>query len=96
MNKNYQPLGNRVLIEKIKIEEKSKNGIILPMDIATHKYETDTIGTIIALGAGVDKKLGLKLDQKIKYAKHSQVEMAEGILLVKDTDIQAIIYEGEK
>lgn len=96
MKKLYEPLGNRVLIEKIKLEEKTQNGIILPMDAATQKYETDTVGTIIALGNSVDKTLDLHIGCKIKYAKHSQVELDEGILLVKDADIQAIIHEGEE
>ena len=92
----YEPLGNRVLIKKIEIEEETRNGIILPMDTATHKYETDTVGTVEALGNSIDKTLDLHIGCKVKYAKHSQVELDEGILLVKDSDIQAIIHEGEE
>ena len=92
----YKPLDNRVLIKKIEIQEETRNGIILPMDTATHKYETDTIGTVEALGNSVNKTLNLRVGCKVKYAKHSQVELDEGVIIVKDSDIQAIIYEEEE
>jgi co-chaperonin GroES (HSP10) len=96
MEKLYEPLGNRVLITKIKLEEEKKGGVIIPFEITQQKHETDTVGIVKALGNSVDKTLDLHIGAKVKYAKHSQVELEEGILLVKDVDIQAIIHEGEE
>ena len=98
MNKTqYKPQGNRVLIEKLKAEEEeTKGGVLIPFEISQHKNELETVGIIKKLGDGVDKTLGLKVGFKVKYAKHSEVKCDEDVMLVKDTDIQAIIYEGEE
>ncbi len=96
MKQYIQPLSNRVLLKKIKIEEKTSGGIILPMDETTHRNELSTIATVIDIGNKVDETLGLDLGQTVMYAKHSQTETSkEDFILVKEVDIQAIIHEGE-
>lgn len=97
MPKTYKPQGNRLLIQKIKLKEKTQGGIILPTDQAKHQHELDTVATIVLIGSKVDITLGLEIGQKIKYAKHSQTNLEEDgdLMLVKDLDIQAIIYESE-
>lgn len=91
MTKQYQPLGNRILIQKeVPIEEKTPGGIITTMD--KPDIAVSTIGKIIYIAAGVDKTLNLEVGQTIKFAKHSQVELGNELVLVADENIQAIIY----
>ncbi len=96
--KKYSPVGNRLLIEKITIkEEKTKSGLIIPLDETNHMdREKQTIGIINSIGSGVDKKLGFKQGHKIKYAKHSNIDLDEKFSIVQDKDIQVIIYDGEE
>lgn len=94
MSQTYHPLGNRILIRKqVAEEQKTPSGIITSMD--KPDVETSTIGKIITIASKVDKTLDLKEGQMIKFAKHSQVDLGNQMALVKDIDIQAIIYEKE-
>jgi len=92
---NVQPLGDRVLLQPLEAEEKTKGGIIVP-DSAKEKPQE---GKVIAVGKGKveDGKtvaLEVKVGNKVLYGKYSGTEISvdgEEMLIVKEEDILAII-----
>ena len=91
-----KPLRDRVIVQGLGEEEKTKGGIIIP-DTAKEK---PTEGKVIAVGAGRIKKDGTRVSLEVKkgnrvlYAKYSGTEVkidGEEYLIMKEDDILAII-----
>ncbi len=93
---NYKPLGDRLLLEVKKAEEKTKSGIVLP-DSAKEKPQE---GKVVAAGPGARDKDGKRIPMevskgdKVLYSKYSGTEVkidSKDYLIIKETDILAII-----
>ena len=93
---NFQPLHDRVLVERLEEEHKTKSGIIIP-DTAKEKPME---GKVIAVGSGVkDDKghispLDVKVGNKILFAKWGGAEVkldGKEYLIMKESDILGII-----
>jgi chaperonin GroES len=91
-----RPLHDRLIVQRLEEEEKTKGGIIIP-DTAKEK---PIEGKVIAVGAGRIKKDGTKIPLEIKkgdrvlYAKYAGTEVKidrEEYLMMKEDDILAII-----
>jgi chaperonin GroES len=91
-----RPLHDRLIIQRLEEEEKTKGGIIIP-DTAKEK---PIEGKVIAVGAGRIKKDGTKIPLEVKkgnrvlYAKYGGTEVkidGEEYLIMKEDDILAII-----
>ncbi len=91
-----RPLHDRVIVQRLEEEEKTKGGIIIP-DTAKEK---PIEGKVIAVGAGKIKKDGTKVALEVKkgdrvlYAKYAGTEVkidGEEYLMMKEEDILAII-----
>jgi chaperonin GroES len=91
-----RPLHDRVIVQRLEEEEKTKGGIIIP-DTAKEK---PIEGKVIATGAGKIKKDGTKGPLEVKkgdrvlYAKYAGTEVkidGEEYLMMKEDDILAII-----
>ena len=91
-----RPLHDRVIVQRLEEEEKTKGGIIIP-DTAKEK---PVEGKVIAVGAGRIKKDGTKMPLEIKkgdrvlYAKYGGTEIkmdGEEYLMMKEDDILAVI-----
>ena len=91
-----RPLHDRLIVQGLEGEEKTKGGIIIP-DIAKEK---PIEGKVIAVGAGRIKKDGTKVSLEVKkgnrvlYAKYARTEVkidGEEYLIMKEDDILAII-----
>ncbi|MDF2577877.1 MAG: groes1 [Chlamydiales bacterium] len=91
-----QPLGNRVLAQRLEAEETVKGGIILP-DTAKKKQET---ARIIAVGTGKLDKNGQKVEMPVKVGdvilmdKYSGQEVTlddQDYVIVRSEDIIAIV-----
>jgi len=91
-----RPLHDRVIVQRLEEEEKTKGGIIIP-DTAKEK---PVEGKVIAVGAGKIKKDGTKVPLEVKkgdrvlYAKYAGTEVkvdGEEYLMMKEDDILAII-----
>lgn len=95
MATKIKPLGDKVLVQPTKQEEKTASGIILP-DTAKEKSQE---GTVLAVGSGkyVDGKLQpleVKVGHKVIYSKYGGDEIkidGEELKLVSESDILAII-----
>jgi len=90
-----KPLGDKILVKRIEIEEK-KGGIIIP-DTAKEKPQQ---GKVIAVGSGkLDEKcckiaLEVKIGDKILFSKYAGTEIKiddEEHLILKEEDILGII-----
>ncbi len=93
---NFQPLHDRVLVERLEQENKTESGIIIP-DTAKEKPMQ---GKVIATGKGIkDEKgnispLDVKVGDKILFAKWGGTEVKlEGkeYLIMKESDILGIV-----
>jgi len=93
-----RPLGDRVLVKRIKEEEKTKGGIIIP-DTAKEKPQE---GKVVAVGKGKvaeDGKLiptEVKAGDKVLFGKYSGSEIkleGDEHLIMREDDILGIITE---
>ena len=92
----FKPLNDRVLVEALDQETKTKGGIIIP-DTAKEKPQQ---GKVIAAGPGArteDGKLlpmGVKAGDKILFGKWSGTEVkidGEELLIMKESDILGVL-----
>ena len=93
--KKVKPLNDKVLIEPLEAEDKSKGGIIIP----DNAKEKPVIGKIVAVGPGRQtgdgKKrvpMSVKTGDKVLYGKYSGTEVKiedKEYLLVGEEDIYA-------
>ncbi|MGR3320096.1 MAG: co-chaperone GroES [Candidatus Anammoxibacter sp.] len=90
-----RPLDDRVLVEAVEAEAKTKGGIVLP-DTAKEKPQ---IGKVIAVGegklldSGKRAPLSVKKGDKVLYGKYSGTEVSvssKEYLIMRESDILAI------
>ncbi|HOY79328.1 MAG TPA: co-chaperone GroES [Hyphomonadaceae bacterium] len=93
---SFRPLHDRVLVRRVKEEEKSKGGIIIPDTVKEKPQE----GKIVAVGTGTrsdDGKvtpLDVKAGDRILFGKWSGTEVTidgEELLIMKESDILGIV-----
>jgi chaperonin GroES len=93
---SFRPLHDRVLVRRVKEEEKTKGGIIIP-DTAKEKPME---GKVIAVGKGKvleDGKihpLDLKAGDRVLFGKYSGTEVkidGEEHLIMREDDILGVI-----
>jgi chaperonin GroES len=91
-----KPLGDRILVKRIKEEERTKGGIIIP-DTAKEKPQE---GKVVSVGKGKysdDGKLipiEVKAGDRILFGKYSGSEFkheGEDLLILREDDILGII-----
>jgi chaperonin GroES len=94
---NIKPLGDHILIEPVKEEEKTKAGIFLPETASKERSEE---GKVIATGPGKmteDGKIipmSVKPGDKVLFTKYGPNEIKvdnKEYLIAKEEDILAII-----
>ena len=92
----FRPLGDRVVVRRVKEEQKSAGGIIIP-DAAQEKPQE---GQIVAVGPGALDEKGkrvlpeTKAGDHVLFAKWSGNEVkidGEELLIMKEFDIMGII-----
>ena len=95
---SFRPLHDRVLVRRVKEEEKTKGGIIIP-DTAQEKPQE---GEVIAVGPGGRDEDGERIDMDVKvgdrilFGKWSGTEVkvdVEELLIMKESDIMGVIEE---
>ena len=89
---NIRPLHDRVIVQRLEEEEKTKGGIIIP-DSAKEKPQE---GKVIAVGTGkilengTKLALDVKVGDKILFGKYSGTEIkieGEEFLMMREEDI---------
>ena len=95
----FRPLGDRVLVRRVKEEEKTKGGIIIP-DTAKEKPQE---GEIVSVGPGARDEQGkiqpldVKVGDRILFGKWSGTEVSisgEDLLIMKESDVLGVL-EGQ-
>jgi chaperonin GroES len=93
---NLKPLHDRVLVERVSSEDKTKGGIIIP-DTAQEKPME---GKVLAAGSGARNENGqvvaldVKKGDRILFGKWSGTEVkvdGKDLLIMKESDIMGII-----
>ena len=93
-----RPLGDRVVVEPLEAEEKTKGGIILP-DTAKEKPQE---GKVVAVGKGKVNDKGevvpmeVKVGDKVLYGKYAGTEVTvddKQYIILREEDILAIVEE---
>ncbi len=92
----FRPLGDRILVKRIKEEEKTKGGIIIP-DTAKEKPHE---GKVVAVGKGKYSEDGklipieVKAGDKILFGKYSGSEIkleGDEHIILREDDILGIL-----
>jgi chaperonin GroES len=98
---NLKPLGDRVVVEPTEQEEQTTTGIFLP-ETAKEKPQQ---GKVVAAGPGARKETGeriemdVKVDDTVLYARYAGTSIkleGQEYLILKETDILAIVENGKK
>jgi len=92
---NVKPLGDRVVIKNVEVEETTKSGILLT---GTAK-EKPVMAEVLAVGPGglVDGKeveMAVKVGDKVIYSKYAGTEVkidGENLIIVRQSDILATV-----
>ena len=93
---NLKPLHDRVLVERVEQEDRTKGGIIIP-DTAQEKPME---GKVVSVGGGARNETGqvvaldVKKGDRILFGKWSGTEVkidGKELLIMKESDIMGII-----
>ena len=92
---NVKPLGDRVVIKNVEIEETTKSGILLT---GTAK-EKPQMAEVLAVGPGgmvdgKEVKMDVKVGDKVIYSKYAGTEVkidGQNLIIVRQSDILATV-----
>ncbi|TJX14926.1 co-chaperone GroES [Tissierella creatinini] len=91
---SLRPLGDRLVIKKVEVEEKTKSGIVLP----SAAQEQPTMAEVIAVGDEITndekKKDQVKVGDKVIFSKYAGTEIkveGEEVIIIKISDVLAVI-----
>jgi len=93
---SFRPLHDRVVVKRVKEEEKSRGGIIIP-DTAQEKPQE---GEVVAVGPGARDEDGeyikpdVKIGDRVLFGKWSGTEVkieGDELLIMKESDIMGVI-----
>ncbi|MEK7439304.1 MAG: co-chaperone GroES [Chloroflexota bacterium] len=97
---NLKPLGDRVVVKPLEQEERTATGIVLP-ETAKEKPQK---GDVLAVGPGARDESGkriimdVQVGDQVLFAKYAGTEIkvdSDKLLILKESDILAIIEEGK-
>jgi len=88
---NIRPLGDRVVVEPAKAEEKTVSGIIIPND----SQEKPNQGRVVAVPEkSEDNKVTVKVGDTVLYGQYAGTEIdidGDSYLIMSETDILAVV-----
>ena len=90
-----KPLGDRVVIKNVEMEETTKSGIVLPGSAK----EKPQMAEVLAVGPGgvvdgKEVKMQVAVGQKVIYSKYAGTEVkldGKEMIIVRQSDILAIV-----
>ena len=98
---NLKPLGDRVVVLPVEQDDQTTSGLFLP-ETAKEKPQQ---GKIVAAGPGSRKENGdripldVKIEDTVLYAKYAGTTIkleGQEYLILKETDVLAIVENGRK
>jgi chaperonin GroES len=96
----FRPLGDRVVVRRIKEDQKTAGGIIIPDTVQEKPQE----GEVVSVGPGALDEAGKRVAMEVKagdyvlFGKWSGTEVkldGEELLIMKESDIMGVL-EGRK
>lgn len=87
-----KPLGDKLLVKRVKSETKTPGGLFIP-DAAQEKANR---GKVIAAGPGTKHPMEVKAGDIVVFGKYSSTELefeGEKLLMLDRDEVQAIIEE---
>ena len=90
---NIRPLGDRVVVEAAKPEEKTSSGIIIP-DTAKEKPNQGTVVAVPDDNTDKENQVTVKVGDTILYGKFAGTEIeidGNDYLIMSETDILAVV-----
>jgi chaperonin GroES len=97
----FRPLGDRVVVRRIKEDQKTAGGIIIPDTVAEKPQE----GEVISVGPGALDDQGKRVVPDVKagdfvlFGKWSGTEVkldGEELLIMKESDIMGVLEDKKK
>ncbi len=88
-----KPLGERIVVKMMEVEEKTVSGIVLP----SSAKEKPQVAEVVAVSDSLkdsDKNINLNVGDKVIYSKYSGTEVKlenEEYIVVKIEDVLAIV-----
>src|SRR6201991_293388 len=92
----FRPLGDRVVVRRLKEDQKTAGGIIIPDTVAEKPQE----GEVISVGPGALDEAGKRVAPEVKagdfvlFGKWSGTEVkidGEDLLIMKESDIMGVL-----
>ena len=94
---SIRPIGDRIAVKPVAVEEKTKSGIVLPGSAQEKPHQ----GEVVAVGSGYVSQatgqripLEVKVGDKVVYAKHAGIDVkfdGEELILLTEQDILVVI-----
>lgn len=91
-----KPIGDKLVIEMVEVEEKTASGIVLP----TSAKEAPSVARVLAIGDEVlkdeDKKDLVKVGDKVIFSKYAGTEVKlekKEYIIVKIADVLAVVED---
>jgi chaperonin GroES len=84
---NIKPIGKRLLVKPVKMEEKTSSGIILP---GSENKVVPNMGEVVSIGSIDEVKLGDRIVYQ-KFAGTEITDSGENYLILEIEDVLAIV-----
>ena len=94
---SIRPIGDRIAVKPVAVEEKTKSGIVLPGSAQEKPHQ----GEVVAVGSGYVSQatgqripLEAKVGDKVVYGRHAGVDVkfdGEELILLTENDILVVL-----
>ena len=94
---SIRPIGDRIAVKPVAVEEKTKSGIVLPGSAQEKPHQ----GEVVAVGSGYVSHatgqripLEVKVGDKVVYGRHAGVDVkfdGEELILLTENDILVVL-----
>lgn len=88
-NVKISPLGKRILVEPVEVEQKTAAGLYIPE--TANEDKKSAIGTVLKLGTADKTKFSMKVGDKVFFKKYSPEEVTVGEKKYYVIDIDDVI-----
>ena len=94
---SIRPIGDRIAVKPVAVDEKTKSGIVLPGSAQEKPHQ----GEVVAVGSGYVSQatgqripLEVKVGDKVVYGKHAGIDVkfdGEELILLTENDILVVL-----
>lgn len=93
---NLKPLGERIIIKKVEVQEKTKSGIVLPQSAKEQPLMAEIIAISDEIINDEERKDQVKVGDKVIFSKYAGTEIKvedEEVTILKLEDILAVVQD---